>query len=44
MVAEPTIVVRDGDKVLVKDKDYTVTLTPVSAGNLLQVQQLIHGQ
>ena len=32
MVAEPTIVVRDGDKVLVKDKDYTVTLTPVSAG------------
>ena len=26
MIAEPTIVVRDGDKVLVKDKDYKVTL------------------
>ena len=26
MTAEPTIVVRDGDKVLVKDKDYKVTL------------------
>ena len=31
MTAEPTIVVRDGDKVLVKDKDYKVTLT--STGN-----------
>ena len=27
MTAEPTIVVRDGDKTLVKDKDYKVTLT-----------------
>ena len=32
MIAEPTIVVRDGDKVLVKDKDYEVTLYPLSAG------------
>ena len=32
MVAEPTIVVRDGDKVLVKDKDYTVVLSQVKAG------------
>ena len=32
MVAEPTIVVRDGDKVLVKDKDYTVELSQVKAG------------
>ena len=32
MVAEPTIVVRDGDKVLVKDKDYTVVLSTVKAG------------
>ena len=34
MVAEPTIVVRDGDKVLVKDKDYEVVLSSVTAGTI----------
>lgn len=34
MDAEPTIVVRDGDKVLVKDKDYEVVLSSVTAGTI----------
>ena len=34
MVVEPTIVVRDGDKVLVKDKDYIVNLSSVPAGTV----------